>query len=451
MQIANGPRKFQFPRYTVSMGVFASILIVGCNVFNPSGEGDGGGTSDAYLIQGENKFREKDYSGAMEAFEKAIQQDSTSSLAYYGYSKSAMRNWQVNASIILSEVSDAQNEGGIPFLGAEDSKLTRYLQATSKVRKALSAMTQRDTLTQWFSYVKDPDSKAAKKDAQFAKRKAFMTDYLVKANQGLPGYHKEANFPLSDRALSYHKIVADYGFVELLYALVHLRDLDQNDTIDSRDNLIKKLNFSTEGGFKVENLEDIAEDLKDPETQKNINNLIQNVSQGLSSAGAVMDLIAPMAGGNTGDSLSNQKMTDQVSQNVDSVISTLGDAVTFYQFGDGKDNDGDGCRDEEILDGKDNDGDGFIDEDSRTLLLDKLDNDKNGQTDPLDSDEMVGSDFILGYTKKSGFVKGDKYTDRATRILVQKDSLANATTLTTGQRVLLQQAKTLVGGCWNNY
>lgn len=451
MSIANGLRTSKMVRHPISMGILVSALILGCNVFNPSGEGDGGGTADAYLIQGENKFRDKDYSGAMEAFEKAIQQDSSSSLAYYGYAKSAMRNWQVNASIILTEVTDAQNEGGIPFLGAEDSKLTRYLQATSKVRKALSSMTMRDTLTQWHSYLKDPDSKAAKKDALFAKRKAFMTDYLAKGKQGIPGYYPESKFPLSDRALPYQKIVADFGFVELLYALVHLRDLDQNDTIDSRDDLIKKLNFSSEGGFKVENLEDIAADLQDPETQKNINNLIQNVSQGLSSAGAVIDLLSPMAGGNTGDSLSNQQLTDQVSQNVDSVISTLGDAVTFYQFGDGKDNDGDGCRDEEILDGKDNDGDGFTDEDSRTVLLDKLDNDKNGQTDPLDADEMIGSDFILGYTKATSFVKGSKYSDRETRILVQKDSLANATTLTSGQRVLLQQAKTLVGGCWNNY
>ena len=34
--------------------------------------------------------------------------------------------------------------------------------------------------------------------------------------------------------------------------------------------------------------------------------------------------------------------------------------IGFYKVGDGIDNDGDGCVDEEILDGIDNDGDGLI-------------------------------------------------------------------------------------------
>lgn len=433
------------------------LLAAGCNVFNPSGEGDGGNSQGALMAQGEEKFRQMDFEGSMNAYQEAIDADSTNSLAYYGYAKSVMRYWDVSASDLLTEVSSAK-DGGIPFIGAADWDLTRYLKATSKVRKALGKMTERDTLTRWYHYTLDPTSKAYLKDALAAKRVAFMAEYWAKAELGLPGYHPKSKFPLSDLKLGYQKVIADFGFVEMVYAIAHLRDLNGDDSIGSQDDLIKKLAFNTSGGgFKVENLQDIQKDLADnPESREQMNNLITNVASGLTSAGVVLDLLGPALGGQSGGTGTDTAgLSEKVTENMDSVISSLGDAVTFYQFGDLKDNDGDGCLDEELLDGKDNDGDGFTDEDARINPIDAVDNDHNGKQGAFDPPELPGTDGTLGWVSATGYKKGLKYADKVAKTAAQKDSLSakiiRGATLSAGEQILLNTAKTDIGGCWNNY
>src|SRR5690606_26957144 len=290
------------------------------------------------------------YKAAYETFEAAIAADSTNSLAYYGYVKSILRYWKVNASSLIKDVSDAEKTDAIPFIGAEDWTLTRYLQATSRARIHLGILTTRDTLTQWYNYARNPEGPAARKDPLAAGRIAFMEDYWRKADQGIPGYYKKSQFPLSDLKLGYQRIIADFGFVELIYAIANLRDLNGDNTIDSQDDLLKNLTFGASGGFKVENLQDIVDSLDTPEKTEQFNNLIQNVAGGLSSAGNVLKLLSPAITGQAGGDSSGE-LSESVTQKMDSVINNLGEAVTFYQFGDQKDNDGDGCIDEEIADG----------------------------------------------------------------------------------------------------
>lgn len=449
-----------------------SCLILGlslaaCNVFNPSGEGDSGPGKDAQLTEGENQFRQQDYKSASETYQAAIEADSTNSMAYYGYSKSVMRYWQVNASTLLEEVSKAQDKSAIPFIGASDWDVTRYLQATSRVRLALGAMTERDSLTRWWQYSLHPDAKETKADPLASKRIAFMQDYWAKADQGTKGYHTKARFPLSDLKMPSQKIIADFGFVEMIYAVTHLRDLNGDNTIDSSDNVMKLLTFNASGGFKVENLNAIVDSLNTPEKKAQFNNLIQNVGSGLSSASTVLGLLTPaltdkIAGTGGDTSGTGQNLSGDVTQKADSVISSLGDAVTFYQFGDGKDNDGDGCVDEEIADGKDNDGDGFVDEDARWVPTDTVDNDHNGKgKNPiLDNDpgEDLNASFILKFTQATGFVTGPLFKDKTARVAAQKDSLqvrydaaGSAAAMTAGDQVKLAAAQKNIGGCWNNY
>ncbi len=454
------PSPKSLKRFSLGLG----LILAACNVFNPSGEGDAGATGDAQITDGENFFRSQDYKSSYETFAAAIAADSSNSMAYYGYSKATMRYWQVNASTLLTEVSKAQDKSGIPFITSDDWTITRYLQATSKVRNALGIMTQRDTLTRWYYYAKDPAGKAAANDPLAAQRIAFIQDYWSKADKDYAGYHKKSEFPLSDLKMSSQKIIADFGFVELIYAVTHLRDLNGDNVIDSNDNLLKKLTFSTQGGFKVDNLNEIVDSLDTPEKKAQFNTLIQNVAGGLTSASTVLNLLTPAltnqaSGSDTGAS---KDLSQKVTQNMDSVITSLGDAVTFYQFGDEKDNDGDGCVDEEIADGKDNDGDGFIDEDARFTPVDAVDNDhdgkgKNAFTDP-DPGELLNSEFKLVYTTDAGFIVGPKYKDKATRIATQKDSLqirydkaGSAALLTVEYREKLDSAKKNIGGCWNNY
>ena len=437
------------------LSLLLALAVAACNMFNPSGEGDVGEDADALLTLGESKFRDQDYPASMDAYSRVIAKDSGNSLAYYGYAKAVMRYWQVSAATLLTEVTKAQEKSGIPFITADDWTTTRYLQATSKTRKALSMLTVRDTLTRWFHYAQDSTSKSARKDPDRDKRIAFIRNYWDMADRGFPGYRKKSQFPLSDLTIGYERIIADFGFVELIYAVTHLRDLNADDSITDADNLLKKLNFNVlAGGFKVENLQNIAEDIKSDSTRANVNNLIQNVASGLSSAGNVIDLLGPILAQN-GDSSGGGSLTGKTSEKMDSVISSIGNAVTFYQFGDAKDNDGDGCIDEEILDGKDNDDDGFTDEDARVIPADTVDNDHNGKgknpfLDP-DNNEQVNGDYLLLFSVQSGFVKGRSYKDKTVKVWVQKDSLATKATLNASEKVVLDSAKRAIGGCWNNY
>lgn len=428
--------------------VTAAVLLAACNIFNPDGRGDAGAGAAANLSEGEALFRQKDFAGSMAAFAKAIKADSANSLAYYGYSKAAMRYYQLNASSVLEEFENSQDSNSIPFLKASDEKLTRYLQATSRVRVALSKLTQRDTLTRWFAYLKDSTSAAARGDARRAQRVAFIEEYLLKAEQGVPGYYPRSKFPLSDRKLSYEKVVADYGFTEMIYAVIRLRDLDGNDSIDSRDDLLKDLEFNLDGGLSVENLDQIAEELKTPENRENVNKLIQNVSTGLGSAGTIVDLLSPMLQSG-GDSLGNADLSDELSQDMDSVLTSIGSAVTFYQFGDGIDNDGDGCVDEEIVDGKDNDGDGFVDEDARVEFDDGVDNDHDGTVD--ESDESLNPLTMRLLYTESDFPLGPGYLDKQARIETQADSLSIKESLSAAETARLELAQERIGACWQAY
>jgi hypothetical protein len=445
-------------RFSLALG----LAVAACNVYNPSGEGDGGTSQGALMAEGEELFRQLDYEGAQAAFEAAIKADSNNSMAYYGYSKSVMRYWDVKASDLLTEVSSAKG-GGIPFIGASDWNLTRYLKSTSKVRKALGKLTERDTLTRWYYYTLDPTSKAYLRDKDAAKRVAFMAAYWAKADGGMPGYYKKSQFPLSDLKMGYQKVIADFGFVELVYGVAKLRDLNGDDSIGSQDDLIKKLAFNTDGGgFKVDNLASIQADLAtNPESREQLNNLISNVSSGLASAGTVIDLLGPALAGQAGGggATDTAGLSEKVTENMDSVITSLGNAVTFYQFGDAKDNDGDGCVDEEIMDGKDNDGDSFTDEDARIVPIDTVDNDWNGKQGSADPDELaglIGADAgILLWTKAPGWTKGPKYADRDAKIGAQKDSIAvkvrSGRAISAAERSLITTYKADIGGCWNNY
>jgi hypothetical protein len=438
-------------KFCLAMGFALSA----CNIFNPSGDGTVGDNADAQLSQGEDLFRKQDYPGSMEAFANVIAADSGNSLAYYGYAKATMRFWQVNASTLLTEVDKIKSKTGLPFIGADDWTVTKYLQASSKVRKVLSILTDRDTLTRWYYYAQDPNSIAATKDPNRDKRIASIEEYWRKAALGAKGYHAKSEFPLSDLKLGYDKVIGDFGFVELIYAITHLKDLDANDTIDKRDNLLNLLSFNVDNGLKIDKLSEIGEQLNSEDNRKNMNQLIQNVSSGLNSAGNVVDLLGPvLAAQGGGGGTDTAGLQDKVSENMKSVIDSLGDGITFYQFGDGKDNDGDGCIDEEVLDNIDNDGDGIVDEDARVkpvLIGDDVDNDHNGTKDSEDPDENPGDDGKLRFTVATGFVKGSQYADKALKVWIQKDSLDTKTVLTPADQEILDSAKHAIGGCWNNY
>jgi hypothetical protein len=479
----------------------ALLAVTGCNIFNPDGAGDPG-SADPRAV-GEQYFRDGQYAKAMSAFERAIAQDSNNSMAYYGYAKSAVFLYKLDRIGIFDDMqATVDSPATFAFLQHDDALLTLRMQAASKVRRVLGILTERDTLTRWWRYTFDSTSSEAENDTAFATRRAFIQAYLAAQDTVPGGSRRRARFPLTDFRMPYKNVIVDYTAFELLYTVTRLYDLDQNDTIDSRDALMKKLQFGGGGGdggggFKIDSLSTIAGDLEnDSATTQNLNSLISGMQSGLLNTSSLAQLIAPPS-----SSKDSGGASQQTNANIDSVIGSLGDAILFYQFGDKLDNDGDGCVDEEILDEKDNDGDGFVDEDARVIPADKpdgVDNDNNGRKDPLnppfplppgnDSLEApVGSDIyparpgILGFvysyldtTLQGGqpeknlsdfnlntwvkIKKGASGTDMKVRLDVQKDSLLtklyktgpNAGRLPSAYAAKLQNARNLVGGCWRN-
>lgn len=474
-----------------ALALVTLTTVVGCNIFNPDGEGDPGdanltNTAQHYLTDGQ-------YGKAMAAFDKAIRQDSANSLAYYGYAKAAILYYKLDKLGILNDMeATAKDPTQFAFLQHSDSLLTLRMQAASKVRLVLGRLTDRDTLTRWYRYLSDSTSKTAQEDTLYAARRAFIEQYLSDADLGIPGKRTRNKFPLTDSRIPYGSVVLDYTAFDLLYTITRLYDLDQNDTIDSRDALMKKLQFGSKDGFKIDSLSNIAGDLEtDSGAAENLNALISGMQSGLLGTSQLAGLIG--GGGGNGGNTDTSSANQQASQNLDSVITSMGDAILFYQFGDKLDNDGDGCIDEEILDEKDNDFDGFVDEDARVIPDDKpdqVDNDRNGSKDPINppfplppgndsAEARVGvavdpdRPFVLGFVRN--YLLANPSDDNATPILtnwvkikknatpeqmqlrlaIQKDSLA--VRIPVGGPVpdslvtKLQNAKNVVGGCWRNY
>jgi hypothetical protein len=424
------------------------------------------------------------FAKALAAFNTALLLDSARSLAYYGRAKTVVRYYEVDQPGILEDLEKTAHDtsGRLYLLEHSDAELTRRLHAASGVRRVLRRLTDRDTLTRWWSYLDDTVTAGELADSNSARRRAFMQDYLLKADLGQPGYRQRADFPLSDLLLSATNLALDFSVFELVYAVTRLRDLDGNDTIDDRDSLTKSLRFGNQNGFSLDSLAGLGSDLEnDPALAESLNAMIRSMHSGLAGTSELLRLILPPDTGSAGE---------EASRNIDSITASLGRGILFYQFGDGLDNDGDGCVDEEILDGLDNDLDGFVDEDARVIpdhKPDGVDNDHDGRKDPVSppfpfaaGNDTLGSEARVGGGVNAvrphllGFVHAhlaahDELAaqDAATtwvkikggdanlglRLAIQNDSLAakSPAQLARPYKAKLDSAKALVGGSWRNY
>jgi len=233
-------------------------------------------------------------------------------------------------------------------------------------------------------------------------------------------------------------------------------DINGDGNLDSLDFSIKISidpetgNISVDLGALMDNV------VTNPTIAQNLNDNIDKLADG---TGDITTLVQNMAGslGLGTDSAGNSQISDETKAQLDSTLSSFGDAARFYKLGDKKDNDGDGCIDEEIFDSSDNDGDGFIDEDlrlSNALLMgaDQVDNDANGKVDdaleyaipPVDS-SLINAPrpfpFVNSFVANS--INELNATDRLTKVAVAQDSLGIAYPLALRQ--------TVIGGCWHNY
>jgi len=420
------------------------LMLTGCFGNDPHSAPD----PAAPLAVADSLYQSGKYAEAMTAYEQAIAQDSTLSQAYVGYTQATLRFYGINGTAVRLELAHLISFDSL--LNHSDSELTSRLQAFKRVTRVLGILADRDTLSRNFRYL---DS-ASSADPLASPHKAAIRVYLAHSDQGAAGYRPRAQFPLTDGKVTYADIISDLAAYLLHLTVLKVYDLDGNGMFTEADRKMRILLAPGSTG----DLQGLSDSMRtDTVLQAVVNQKILDLQNGLADLPGELGFL----------------------QGHDSLAGGLGQAVTFYQFGDHKDNDGDGCIDEEIVDSLDDDLDGFIDEDARLIngngLLsgasatgpgDGVDNDRNGRLDAGDAGEnkFGGTTpqrnlltFVLLWGDAANWVqikKDDPTMD--IRFRIQMDSLA--VRLVPGQRPVpaayqakLDSAKTLIGGCWRNY
>lgn len=463
------------------------LVLAGCNIFNPNGAEESSCPSDnaeCYIALGQSLINKEDFDAAAAAYSKAIAIDSTKSEAYWGFGTAIKFKYNLTLPDLLSDIekaTDTGSNGGIAsFLSLSNTQIEKRVQLGTRIARVMGLLAERDSLTKWWQYLTDSTNKGT--DPNFATRKAFIIAYLA-ANSAHPS-RSGAHFPLSDGKKSYNDAKLQYMPYLLYSATLGSCDLGEPGVFTDSDREwcgVLLRGATSDSGLL---LGDLTEKMKDDTVfQQDVNNKILDIQNGVSDLATLLSQFAP---GQTVDTSGGAPA--QTQGNIDSIVSSLGQTMVFYQFGDRLDNDGDGCVDEEILDEFDNDLDGFIDEDARLKdgnspssipPSDSVNNDHAGQTDDA-LENRVGAilspnrpyilTFVYSYLstnletltpeEQTTWVKIKKPRPQdppndaqmALRIAVQNDSLAlPGASSKLGYAAKLQNAKTVVGGCWRNY
>lgn len=441
----------------------ASLSVVGCNIFNPSGTADvDEDDADALIAYGQKQFRASQYGEAAELFSKAIALDSTKSEAYFGLAKSAMRAEGANPFDLLNMVTSTDTNE-IPFMNVEKSKQNVYYRAMVAVEDALGPLVHRDTLTALWELASQGDKDPAFDGTLSTDLQLQVLEFRATYKSGNDYKYPPTNesFPVSDRKYKYRRYQADFTLAHYAGLVLGVLDLNRDGYIDERD---PNINFSIgeNGELTVDVSEVITAAITDTIFATSLNDNIDALANGTADvASLIEDLGIDIGAADSGST--DQATQEELKQQIDQ----LGDAVRFYKIGDRKDNDGDGCVDEEMMDSVDNDGDGFVDEDLRLTPdpiahpgIDMVDNDADGLVDLFDTDEYwVGGippavdannkrllPFIESLPENipdSSGVLHRNSTIVSDKVNVVHDSL--------GTQYPLSVRKTLIGGCWNYY
>lgn len=287
-----------------------TLLLLSCNVYNPSGEASPT-SAEEWLAQGHAQLRAREFARAQESFGHVLAQDSASTQAWQGYLK-ALSGGTLDLPLLAREVLDARAEGRKPLwdmpLPGKDSAYRSIIP----VWEAMGRWRRLDSL----------------------------------GRSTMPSCQK-----------------TEFGMITLAHSMLTLWDYNQDSRIDSVGDRMALLLFGGAGAMATGSFKPSLELMSftalgpdgkadtsgrtDPEKIAFFNGMLQRAGQDLST-------LTSLAGN---DSLSELAFSTLKGHD-------LG-MVDLYRISDAKDNDQDGCADEEILDSLDNDGDGLIDEDAR--------------------------------------------------------------------------------------
>lgn len=427
-------------------GAALFLLVLGCNIFNPSGEGKANeNNADALISRAENYYRRALYIDAARDFSQAISLDSTRSLAYFGLAKANLRSTGINPLTLLGAISVGENE--IPFMAEPQENKNMFYQSSRLVVQALDPLIHRDTMTALWEH-----AQIANEDENYLATLDEATRISVQNFINHPPANI-AQYPLSDRLVKYSRFKLDFTLTMFARTMLGFLDINRDSIINNRDFNIRLSRDST-GAISM-NLDELMESATtDTAVAQSLNESVEMLASG---TGNVSQLISSMSAslGISQDSL-NSQLGDQAGTNMEQQIADLGGQIRFYKLGDGMDNDGDGCVDEEIYDKMDNDSDGIIDEDLRlipttipgtntpnTARLDFKDNNGDGVVDA--PNEELDENNILLFVQNfvPNFAGQPSSIDNELKLRVSQDTLGTAYNLTMRQDS--------IGGCWTFY
>jgi len=301
---------------------FLGVAFASCNLFNPSGSGSYPiDEPDAFIDLGQRALQRLDYGEAWTNFSKALELDSTKSLAYHGLAKAEMGREGFSLATLVWLGDSIQkidgNSSQIDFvtnLGVDTlNRIYRPLMKAAEIYRKFQTRSDRGDI-----------------DDAFAFR-------LVK-------FELEA---ISSSQVYFRMIDANGNWVIEPGEMRTLRMLSKiagsgTSSLDP-DSLKSLCKIATDGSA-------------DPEGVSAINGILGNLATLTGAAATTLP-------SNESDSNS---ATSQVSRNATSFLAGLESSTTFYLVNDSLDNDGDGCINEEIAaDSLDNDGDSLKEEDGR--------------------------------------------------------------------------------------
>lgn len=401
-----------------------AILLSSCNIFNLTGDSGSASSTESLVDEAYNFYRKANYAKALQYFNKAIAEDSTNTEAYLGAAKATLAVNKVNTFTILGQVKHLNTN--MPFEDLSPKDIERNFNAIYGALVYIRELARRDSIT-----IANPGN-------------AFKR--------------------LSDRKIRYESISAGKSILEVALPILSFRKktapwgkvLEK----DANGKLLANLqDVYADAIANIKNAESFNEALA--ELSEDFDNVIENVIASLEST-------INFSGLDDSDGTSETVVSKYLKEGSEDMQAQ----VLFYGIGDGIDNDGDGCIDEELPDGKDNDGDGIVDEDLRITVITRQSNDKNnpdyniildvtangidhnanGVLDIIDVAELqyevapenraVSGNYLLKFASEATF---KNTTDKDIKSKVAKDTDIN------NIQYSLEDRKRLVGGCWVNY
>lgn len=407
-----------------ALAALIATSVVGCNIFNPGGkEHISDDDTDALVYEGYIDIQKSEYTRAAQNFSKAIKSDSSCSKAWYGLAKAVLNQYGLNVFEMLKYSKTENNTNG--FMTMPDESVEKYRVGIDTVLKVLDQFIDRDTTNR------------------------------------------------TDKKIRFSTVANSYTILQLTNVAILIRKANSDaETMFSYDGSSNQIaidwsslhNLPTDEAVQtVTSLAASAEALKaDPD------NTFPIFRSFLPGADTVPD-----------DEFREGSLavTDQIINMSDNLNENPDRAEVFIRAGNGIDDDGDGCIDEEVWDGQDNDGDGEIDEDQRPgsvlvykshtdrravaslkipegSIYETLDIDMNGTAKETDEWEFVYANpddrnshknHRLKFAKKINFVPapgGD---------MVKNKELARLDNDINNIRYDLAWRKANIGGCWENY